>query len=211
MIFRKASFYVEETSINWPELNRLFNYLAGIAIIILILGILTYGEPFYFSDEPYSALGRFWSPTGNLNIKSMIIFAAGLILSALTCFRIERTLNGRYNHWLFTICGTGYLLMLAPCDILNPIHSLGVLMVIGSLWFFSVFSLFTLLHSIGILRFLLYQLLLHGTLLPYAFNYTFDLPALQAVQKFAIIGLIVAMKLIVIELRKAASQDEITI
>jgi len=199
MAIREETYNEGERVFAWVELNRYINYLLGITIVTFILGAITYGEPFSFYDHAYSHLGRIRTQNGNPNTTAFIIFTISLLISAFICFRIEKILNGGSRHWLFTLCGTGYLVMLFPCDILNPVHAVGAALVIASLWFFTNIRLFHLIPHTGVLRFVVYQLILQGTVLPYAFMYVFDIPARHLAQKFALIGLIVVLKIAITE------------
>ncbi|MFW5645475.1 MAG: hypothetical protein ACOCZL_06140 [Bacteroidota bacterium] len=197
----------EEELLRLKNLNRYFSILTTTIIVTFMLGILTFGDSFSLIDDPYSDLGRFWTYEGELNILSGIIFAGGLIFSAITCFRIEKKLRGRYNSRIFKVCGLGFLLMIAPADLFNIIHVLGVIIVFGSLWIFSISRLRELRPVIGIQRFFSYQLLLNGTVLPYAFLYFTGNSARHLFQKLAMAGIIATIIIVGIELRKAIERE----
>lgn len=190
------------------DLNRWLNYLLLVTVFTFILGMITFGEPYSFYKHAYSYFGRIRTPNGNSNILSFLIFSCSSILSAYICLHIDRILHGGYNHNLFKICAVGYLLMLTPCDIYNPLHMVGAAIVFASLWLFAVIRLVQLIPSTGIIKFIVYQLVLQGTVLPYAFFYAIDSPAKQMVQKIALFGLIAALKFTVIEFRKAVLQKK---
>lgn len=209
MISQEVTYDKNETNSVWSELNRHINYLAGITLITFLLGALTYRDHYSLLNNAYSHLGRVHTASGNSNILSLVIFDISLLLCSYVCFRMDRILKGHHNHWLFKLCGTGYLLMIAPCDVFGIVHMLGALFVIGALFFYVIFSLIRLIPDIGVRRFIIYQVLLQGSVLPYGFLYFMNQPSKHAAQKLAIIGLILALKLTVMEFRRASSQDEV--
>ena len=91
-----------------------------------------------------------------------------------------------------------------PCDILNKVHSIGGALVIGSLWLLAVIQFHEILKATQRRRVYLYHLLLQGTVLPYAFLYAFGSELCPMVQKFAIAGLMISLKFMLMEERKEA-------
>lgn len=209
MISREVTYDKSETVSVWSDMNRHINYLAGITLITFLLGAMTYGERFSLLNNAFSHLGRVHTASGNSNSVSLIIFDISLLLCSFVCFRMDRILTGHHNHRLFTLCGIGYLLMIAPCDVLGIVHMLGALFVIGSLFFFVLFSMIRLIPVIGVRRFIIYQVLLQGSVLPYGFLYFMNQPSKHAAQKLAIVGLIIALKITVMELRRVSSRDDV--
>jgi len=134
----------------------------------------------------------------------MLVFALGMTASSMICFHISRHLEKPFYQRLFRLCGTGYILLITPCDLYNPLHALGGALVVGSLWFFTVCSLHDLYQKISKIRFFLYQLILQATVLPYAFLYAAGSPDKQLAQKFALAGLILALKATITEHLKTA-------
>ena len=74
--------------------------------------------------------------------------------------------------------------------------------MIGSLWLLAVIHLHKLMRHIKKARIYLYHLILQGTVLPYAFLYAFGSPLRHLVQKFALAGLIISLKLVISEYAK---------
>ena len=74
-------------------------------------------------------------------------------------------------------------------------------MVFGTLWFYVVITLIELRKYIDNFRILIYHLLLQGTVLPYAYLHFTNSPSKVFVQKFAILGLMIVLELIVIEIK----------
>jgi hypothetical protein len=181
------------------RISLLMNIFLANIIIIFIIGTLTYGEKFNFRDYAYSYLGMIKTPGGNENTLSFIIYVAGCILNSIICFKVGSVATGRLFKTFFIICGVGYLLLMLPCDMINSIHSAGGALVVGSLWLFSILSISDIYHFGKKLRALAYFILLNGTILPYAFMHFTGSPSEQIAQKPALLGLIVVLKMILME------------
>ncbi len=194
--------------VNHHRLNNLANILLANTVIIFIIGALTYGEKFRFWDYAYSYLGMIRTPGGYENTLSFIIYGVGCLLSSIICFKISNNLNGQLYRILFKICGTGYLLLMLPCDVINLPHSIGGAMAFGSLWFFSMVSIIDIYHSGKKFKAVLYDILLNGTVLPYAFMYFSQSPYTEIAQKPAMLGLILVMKLIITEFNREDVLDQ---
>lgn len=182
--------------------NRELNTLFGVTLAVCVLGMLTYGEKVEFRDHAVSHFGRLYTRGGYPNYLSLLIFALGMTASSMICFHVSRHLEKPFYQRLFRLCGAGYILLIVPCDLYNPLHALGGAMVVGSLWFFTVYSLHDLYRKIPKVRFFLYQLILQGTVLPYAFLYAAGSPDKQLAQKFALAGLILVLKATLTEYQK---------
>lgn len=179
--------------------NMLMNLVLANTIIVFIIGALTYGEKFHFWDFAYSYLGMTRTPGGYGNTLSFLVYVTGCLFNSFICIKISNTLDVQLFRILFKMCGVGYLLLMLPCDLINSFHSIGGALVFGSLWFFSVVSINDIYRSGKKHRALLYSLLLNGTILPYAFMYFVKSPYMQIAQKIALLGLILALKLIITE------------
>ncbi|HDJ34610.1 MAG TPA: hypothetical protein ENF21_11015 [Bacteroidetes bacterium] len=182
--------------------NRELNVLFGVTLLVCLLGMLTYGENIVIRDHAVSHFGRLYTRRGDPNYLSLLIFALGMTASSMICFHISRHLGKPLHQLFFRLCGAGYILLIVPCDLYNPVHTLGGTLVVGSLWFFTVFNLHDLYHLIPRVRFFLYQSILQGTVLPYAFLYAIGSPDKQLAQKFALAGLILILKAAMIEQKK---------
>ncbi len=193
---------------NNNKANRYFNYLLISIILVFIAGIVTYGETFRLWEYAYSYIGMFRTPGGNPNTTSFIIFIAGSLFNSFICFKISSLYEEKLYRLLFGICGTGFLLLMLPCDILNPVHSAGGAMVFGSLWIFSLTGIYEIYHSGKSQKALTYFVLLNITILPYAYLYFINSPLQVIAQKPAIIGLIFIVKMIITEhASKHAGED----
>ena len=141
--------------------------------------------------------------TGIPNTMSWLIFSCGMILCSILCFYISSLLRDedemehlRFKRYLFLICGIGYLIILMPYNINNSIHAIGAALIFCMLWILTVILLKELSHRIENYKLLFYHLVLQGTVLPYAFFYFIKSPIQKQVQKFAVIGLMLILKLV---------------
>ncbi len=179
---------------------RYLRYLAVINVTTILLGILFYGEKFDFWSFAISYLGGTVTPSGKPNLVSFLIFTGGMIICSLTCFRISLLWKGAIslpnrslNRVIFEVCGIGYILMLMPHNIFDPLHMIGAGLVFSSFWLFCIITLHRMRDSIGTWRFFLYHLILQGTVLPYAFLFFIGSGIKQNMQKFAVTGLVIVM------------------
>jgi hypothetical protein len=188
------------------KLNKHLTYLLSVNVLTFILGIFAYGDKYLLREYAFSYLGGIHTINGNPNTTSLLIFAIGMISCGIICFYISQLLNGenglemeKTKHYLFQTSGIGYFIMLMPHDINNNIHAIGAATVFGTLWFITVLILRELKQKGEVLKFYIYHFMLQGTVIPYAFLYFVNSPLQQYIQKYAVFGLILVMKLALIE------------
>lgn len=191
----QATYRQAERSGIKTETHRHLNQLFVVTIFTLVFGMITFGEAYSFRNHAISYLGMLRTPGGNSNNISMLIFSFGLVISAAISYRISRTAGRFYIRVLFLLCAMGYLVMITPCDLNNAVHSVGAGMVFGSLWMAAGIWLVRLISHTGWMRFIFYQLILQGSVLPYAWCYLTDHPDKQFLQKIALTGLILILKI----------------
>lgn len=196
----------DDTLVIYRNLNHWLNYLMGVTILVYFFGVLTFGEKFSFRDHAFSYFGRITTPNGNSNTLCFLMFVMGILLSAWICFRISHIMEHSRSHWLFWLAGVGYVVMLIPCDLYNPGHMIGAALLFFSLWLFSTLHLLRLRTFSGWLKFIFYQLVLQGTVLSYAYLYFIDSPEKQIIQKIAIAGLVLVLKLTAMEMLQRAEE-----
>jgi len=189
----------EEVLSIYHKLNRLSSYLIYVTLLVIILGMLTYGQTFSFKEHAFSHFGRIRTQDGSSNTLSLLFYGTGMIISAIICFKLSNLTEHNTSNLLLRVAAAGYILLIVPCDILNIIHSIGGAMVIGSMWLLTVIQIHELIKQPNKIRAYLYHLLLQGTVLPYAFFYAIGSPLCPVVQKFAILGLMISLKLVIVE------------
>lgn len=178
----------------YSKLNKKINYLLSLILIVFFLGIIFYSEKFDFLADPLSSLGEIHPEKANSNLVGFSIFMIGMLTCSILSFRISYDLKDFYGHFLFKITAAGFILLSAPSNQLNIFHSMGGALVVGSLWWFCVAILKELFKATKKIKIIVYHILLHSTVLPYAFLYFAGLPERQLAQKFAVLGLILVLK-----------------
>lgn len=181
------------------KLNVFTNLMIANTIFIFCLGVLMYGEKFQMRDFAYSYLGMTRTPGGHENTLSFLIYVTGCLLNSYFCFKISNILTVKFHKILFTISGTGYLLLILPCNLLNILHTLGGLLVFSAMWFYLFIVIIDIYQSGKRYRALFYGLLLNGTVLPYGYLYSLHSHFMQVAQKIALLGLIIVLKLVITE------------
>jgi hypothetical protein len=197
--------------ITYRSLNIWLNYLMGVTILVFFLGTLTFGEKYSLREHAFSYFGMIKTPGGAPNTLCFLVFVMGGLMSAFICFRISHILQQSRSHWLFWLAGTGYLVLLVPCDLSNSFHMIGAALLFFSLWSFTVLHLVRMIPFTGRLKFMLYQLILQGSVLPYAVLYFIGSPEKQLFQKFAVFGLILALKMAAVEYERCLAHSVPTV
>jgi hypothetical protein len=188
-------------------------WLVFFNICTIIIGIITYNGSFLFWKDALSNLGSTVNLSGEHNFLSPLFFGAGLVVCGLLCFRIAAIWSAyqilprfRLFSFLMKMAGTGYLLMIAPCNLINTVHVLGSILLFGSFWLYMVLLIRDLSIWLKHWRVLIFMTLLNATLLPYAFTYVIlRTPVKQLYQKIAVLGMLISLLLIVRMLNGLAS------
>lgn len=180
---------------------RRFSLLGAVIVGSIALGIVFYREPFRFLAYPLSDLGATVSEHGFPNRVSNVFFDLGMIVGGLIMLTIARGLkSGAMPHRepkrvLSLVAALGFFVITFPYNINDTIHMIGGAALIGGLWGLTVLLLFELRQLIGKGRFWIMQILLQGTILPYALLVALDIPIKQAFQKPAVLALIITLPL----------------
>lgn len=173
------------------------------ALIIVILtgfglGMLVFGEAFLFWEYPFSDLGATVTENGFPNRPSMIIFITTMIMGSIIFFVLafffafDKSIVGRGIRAVFCITGAvGMLIATFPHDLYNLQHSLGSGFFVGSLWALCLIFLIDLARYRSKIDAARLHLVLHTTVVSYAFLFLIDSPSKQVFQKFALVGLCV--------------------
>jgi hypothetical protein len=189
--------------------NRLMNYLFASVLLTFIFGVLTYGEKFRLWEYAYSYIGMFRTPGGSPNTTAMLVYLAGNLFNSIICFKIRNIYFDKFHRIIFGICGAGFLLLMLPCDIINPVHAAGGAMVFGTLWVYALVRIRYLNHTGEKIRAILCFLLLNGTILPYAYLYFINSPDQIFAQKPAMLGLIIVLKLVILKNKEENKKDSL--
>lgn len=189
--------------------------LIGVSVLMILAGILTFRGGFRFWDDALSYLGATTNTKGLPNPLSPLFFDSGLLVSAFLCWRISSALknvqlvNKTENKiLLLRIAATGYLLMITPCDLLNDVHMVGSILVFGSFWLLEVQMILEVRKRNGFLYALILQLILQGTILPYAYSYMILRTSVkQFWQKIAVFGLLLILGILMENLFRMNTGD----
>jgi len=183
------------------KISRLFNLLMVIIIVSFSLGMIMYSDSFSFWNSPFSDLGITVAPNGKSNIISLIIFAAGMILTGITFLRIamefksdKEIIRSELKASLSTLGGIGCFVFTFPHNINDNVHMIGAACFVAALWSIGTLLLIETRKTISKNLNILLQLVLQITVIGYAICYFADLPIKNIAQKFAIMGLIISVK-----------------
>lgn len=183
-----------------PGISKLLSILIFLICLGLILAIVTYRGSFSVWKYPLSDLGTLYTEHNKPNLLSRLIFDITMVISGFIMIKIcsDFASNPSLRHSgmksaLTFICALGFFILIFPYDVINYIHEAGATFVFGSFWIMVFEFSMELKHSSSTLRFLLSQIVLQGTVLPYALLFTIGTPLEEAVQKFAVAGLMFAL------------------
>ncbi len=187
-------------------INRNISSLFSMLIILFIgtfsLGILLYGETFSFWNSAFSDLGSTVTPGGVSNSLSSIIFIIGMLISSFVFFKISQQfktdpdiLHYRQKQQLSLTGGIGCFIFICPYNINDDIHMIGAALMVASIWAIGTLLLIEARKFVQKEKVLLLQTILQGTVLTYAFTYFADMAVRDIAQKFAVLGLIIVLKI----------------
>jgi hypothetical protein len=86
------------------------------------------------------------------------------------------------------------LVFIFPHNINNNIHIVGAAIMVASLWALTGLFLFEARRFVPLEKFIVQQSTLQVAVLTYATAYMYDLPIKNIAQKFAVLGLIIVLK-----------------
>lgn len=182
------------------KVNHYFTLILTLNITSMLSAMLLFGERFDFWNHAASDLGLTVTDNGSANYKSLFLFSAGMIASGYLCLQIHKILKAySFKHkemklLLLKTCSLGYFGIVTPYNISHTLHVLGATSLFGSLYFLTVVLLFELKEQGKRFEFYVFQLLLQGTILPYALLYFLDSPVRNVAQKFAVAGLMLSLR-----------------
>jgi hypothetical protein len=200
----------------YKEISAIFLRLFLIQLSCIFIAAVSYTEPFLFWKYPFSDLGASVTPHGLPNSRSFFPFVLGLISSAVILISLGRyylrKTNLRNKHIKVLLCGAGAvgcLLTIFPHNIFFTTHAVGASLMIVALWAFAILFLLEArqLQLISLKFFILGQIFLQCTVLPYAITFLSALPIKQIFQKFAVIGLYVILIIVTSAVKNAVSKS----
>lgn len=180
--------------------SRQFLILIFLLLLGLIASIITYRGPFQIWKYPLSDLGTLHTVNNKPNIWSRYIFDLTMIVSGFLMIRICTAFSNnpglrhyRLKSVLTFICAIGFFILIFPYDISDAVHEAGATLVFGSFWILIVEFTLELKHLFSVSVFWMAQLVLQGTVLPYAALFAIGSPIRDVVQKIAVAGLMFSL------------------
>ncbi len=184
-----------------PEISKFFFAMCLIIPVSIILALLLYAEPFHLWRNAFSQLGETVTVSGARNVAARLVFSAGWIACGSVMLMIARRyLRNRELRFraikgvLALFGGIGFFLAITPNDLNHLLHSIGMGMGVGVMYFFAVILLFELRPRISRWVFFANITLLHAVVLTYAAAFFADSDHKQLAQKFCILGLLLVME-----------------
>ncbi|MBC8486692.1 MAG: hypothetical protein H8D45_11710 [Bacteroidetes bacterium] len=184
------------------KISNLFSFLVILIIGTFCLGMLTFGEPFLFWEYPFSDLGSTVTQNGMPNTYSCFILVLGMLLSGSllwkisVCFKEDPAIiHYQLKRYLSISAGIGCFVFVFPHNINNDIHMIGAAIMVASFWAMAALLLREVRKHIPTEKFFLQQSILQGTVLTYAAAYTMNSPIKNIAQKFAVLGLMIVLKI----------------
>lgn len=164
------------------------------------MSILLYRGTFFLWQYPLSDLGSLITVNGKPNIKARLIFDATMGISGLLmigiCTRFKNGNNLIHNKLksiMAFISAIGFFLMIIPDDLSDPLHEIGATLVFAMLWSLTVLLSKEIGDTFTSISPVIPQLILQGTILPYAVLFFLHIPFDEIIQKFAVAGLMAAI------------------
>jgi hypothetical protein len=105
--------------------------------------------------------------------------------------RADWILHNELKQILTLWCGMGLFIAVYPHDANKAIHTLGAGLFVAALYILE--NLLLAEMKDGLTHFHLLELLLHGTVLPYAVTYVLGVAARQTCQKLCVLGLLLVL------------------
>ena len=184
------------------EIETIFSKITVITLLTIAIGIVFYGEKFNFWMNPISDLGVTATLHGHSNLLSFFIFTIGMLACGILMLKISTSFkesiyirHHKLKYYLSLISSFGFFIITYPHNINNNIHSVGGTLLFGGLWGLTLLFLIEAYSIKKHLQVTLYHFILHSTIITYAFNFAIKSQIEQITQKFAILGLMLILKL----------------
>lgn len=182
------------------EISRQLSILIIVTLAGLVLSILSDRGSFFVWQDPLSDLGALRTVNGQLNVVPRTIFDFTMTISGILMFRVYSLLSIDINlqhavmKRIMTFAGgIGFFMLLMPYDVDLAVHEVGASLVFATLWGMTVLFSVELRRASLTTRALLAQVVLQGTVLPYAVLFVADMPSEVIAQKFAVAGMMFAL------------------
>lgn len=198
------------------EISKLFLLIGLIIVVTLIVALFFYQDPFQLWQTAFSELGTTTTPQGRPNWASRFVFSAGFGACGVTMFNISwhyeknhSLRNHTFKRWLAFLGSIGFFVAITPNDINHFVHSLGMGIVVGVIYFFGVIFLLELKSQVSGMLFFTNMTILQMTVLSYAVAFFTNSVYKQSAQKLCIVGLLLVIAKMVMVTPQAFGLNEI--
>jgi hypothetical membrane protein len=183
-----------------PLISGLFVFMCIIIPVTLLLAWMLFPDPFSFWWNAFSELENSVTDLGHANPASRLIFSLGWIACGVLMIKIgaryqrDHSLRSWSVKRLLALAGgIGFLVALTPDDASHILHSIGMGVVVATLYFFGTIFLVELRRIMGWPEFLVAMFVLQGVVLTYAGAFFVDSDWKQVAQKSCVLGLMLVM------------------
>ncbi len=183
-----------------PGISRQFSLLILVVFSGLIISMELDRGAFFIWQDPLSDLGAFMTVNETVNVLPRLVFDAAMTVSGLLMLRIcssfaaeELLRHRRVKQVMAFLCCVGFFMVLMPYDVNLLFHEIGASLVFGMMWGITVLFSVELKQASLTAESIFSQLVLQGTVLPYAYMFAARIPGEVVAQKFAVIGLMLSV------------------
>lgn len=182
------------------KISRRFSIFVLCICLGLVLSVITYKGPFYFWQYQLSDLGEPLTENGIPNVLARIIFDTTMLTSGIlmvtifSLFSFDKSSSHKTAKRVISLTSAaGFFLLILPYNFYEWWHITGGVFAFGMLWVFVVLRSIELNRSHHRLKAIISQAILQPTVVPYAVLFVLQQPAEIVAQKFAVLGLVVAV------------------
>jgi hypothetical protein len=183
------------------DISALFSLLSLILLATLGFAILFYAEPFLFWQHAFSDLGNTVTKGGHANTTSRLTFSVGMVIESAIMLRIsagygrnQALRHSTIKRWLALLGAVGFVVSIYPNDVNHTVHSVGVGIVIGVVYLFTMILHWELKPVTS--AWFLYGdvVIIQAAVFSYAAAFFADSDAKQSLQKTCIMVLFFALQ-----------------
>ncbi len=182
------------------KISRRFSIFILCTCLGVTLSIIAYKGPFLVWQYQLSDLGEPLTENGNPNVLARAIFDATMLTSGIlmatmySLFSSDKSSSHSGSKKVISLASAaGFLLLILPYNYYEWLHIIGGVSVFGMFWAFVVLRSIELNHSHRKSKAIISQVILQPTVVPYAVLFALQEPAEIVAQKFAVVGLVLAV------------------
>jgi hypothetical protein len=187
-----------------PAISKRFVAMCLIIPASILSALLLYPDGFNLLQDAFSELGESVTAGGDLNVAARFAFSAGWITCGVILFSIglryvrhAELRNRRIKSGLAFFGGVAFFIAITPNDLSHLIHSIGMGMIVGTIYLFALSLLVELKMRVPPRVFYVNGGILHAAVLTYAAAFLANSDLKQFAQKLCLAGLLVVMQRLV--------------